>query len=73
MDERPKSKTGSHPNPRGENRQQPLWSQPQQLLTQQVSGGKGNKSKNELLGLIKIKILCTVKETISKTKRQLIE
>ena len=28
----------------------PLWSWPQQLLTQHVSGGKGNKSKNELLG-----------------------
>ena len=27
----------------------PLWPWPQQLLTQHVSGGKGNKSKNELL------------------------
>ena len=50
MDERPKRKTGSHQNPRGESRQKPLWSWPQQLLTQHISGGKGNKSKNELLG-----------------------
>ena len=42
MDERPKCKTGSHQNPRGESRQE--------LLTQHISGGKGNKSKNELLG-----------------------
>ena len=47
MDERPKCKTGSHQNPRGESRQKPLWSWPQQLLlTQHVSRGKGNKSKN---------------------------
>ena len=73
MDERPKHKTGSHPNPRGENRQQPLWPRPQQLLTWHVSRGKGNKSKNEVLGPHQDKKLCTVKETISKTKRQLTE
>ena len=50
MDERPKNKTGSHQNPRVESRQKPLWSCPQKLLTQHVSGGKGNKSKNELVG-----------------------
>ena len=47
-----------------------LWPWPQQLLTQHVSGGKGNKSKNELLGPPQNKKLCTAKETISKTKRQ---
>ena len=35
-----------------------------------VSRGKGNKSKNELLGLHQNKNFCTVKETINKTKRQ---
>ena len=50
MDERPQCKTGSHQNPLGESRQKPLSSWPQPLLTQHVSGGKGNKSKNELLG-----------------------
>ena len=48
-DVRPKCKIGSHQNPQGESRQKPLWSCPQQLLTQHVSRGKGNKSKNELL------------------------
>ena len=42
----------------------------QQLLTQHVSRGKGNKSKNELLGPHQNKKLCTAKEAISKTKRQ---
>ena len=43
-------KTGSHQSPRGENRQRPLWPQPQQLLIWHVSRGKENKGKNELLG-----------------------
>ena len=51
MDERSKCETGNHQNPRGEHRKQPLLQQPQQLPTRHVSGGKGNKSKNELLGL----------------------
>ena len=41
--------------------------------TQHISGVKGNKSKNKLLGPHKNKKLCTAKETISKTKRQLTE
>ena len=59
-------------NPRGENRQQPLWPQPQQFLAQHISKGKGNKSKNELLGPHQDKF-CTAKESINKTKRQLKE
>ena len=39
-----------HHNPRGENRQKPLWPCLKQLLAQHASGGKGNKSRNELLG-----------------------
>ena len=35
-----------------------------------MSGGKGNKSKNELLGLHQNKNFFTAQETISKTKRQ---
>ena len=50
MDERPQGKTRSHQNPRGESRQKPLCPWTQQLFTQHMSGGKGNKSKNELLG-----------------------
>ena len=33
VDEKTKCKTGSHQNPRGKNRQQPLLTGPQQLLT----------------------------------------
>ena len=73
MGERPKHKTGSHQNPRGESRRKPLWPRPQQLLTQHVSRGKGNKSKNELLGPHENKDFCTAKETMSKTKRQPME
>jgi len=50
MDERPKCEIGIHQNPRREYRQQPLCPWPQQLLTRYVSRGKGDKSKNELLG-----------------------
>ena len=50
MDERPKCKTVSHQNPRGERRQKPPYPRPHQLLTKHVSRGKGNRSKNELLG-----------------------
>ena len=51
MDERPKWEIGILPNPRGEHRQQPLRPWLQQLLARQVSKGKRNKGKNELLGL----------------------
>ena len=75
MDERPKCKTGSHQNPRGESKQKPLWPWPQQLLTQCISGGKGNQSKKWNIGTSS-KLgasFCTAKETISNTKRQLME
>ena len=45
----------------------------QQLLTQHISRGKENKSKNELLGPHQNKSFCTAKETTSKTKKQPIE
>ena len=57
MDGRPKFKTGSHQNPRGESKQKPLSSWPQQLLTQHVSGGKETKAKVNYWDLIKLKNL----------------
>ena len=51
MDERPKYEAGNNQNPRGEPGQQPLQPWPQQLLARYVSKDKGNKGKNELLGL----------------------
>ena len=69
MDERPKCDTENHQNPRGENREWPLWPQPQQLLTWHISKGKGNKSKNELLLPHKDKKLLHSKGS-NKTKRQ---
>ena len=41
---------GNRQTPRGEHSQQPLQSLQKQLLTRQVFRGKGNKSKNEILG-----------------------
>ena len=69
MDERSKCETGNHQNPRGEHRQQPLWPQLEQLLTRHVATGKGNKSKNELLGFHQDKKPLH-SEGNNKTKRQ---
>ena len=41
---------GNRQTPRAEHSQQPLQSSQKQLLTRQVFRGKGNKSKNEILG-----------------------
>ena len=43
------------------------------VLTRHVTRGKGNKSKNELLGFHQNKNYSTVKEAINKTKRQPME
>ena len=70
MDETPKCETRNPQNPREESRQQPLWPQLQQFISQRVFKGKVIKSKNELLGPHQDKSFCTAKETINKTKRQ---
>ena len=65
MDERPKCETKSY------RRTQAATSLtlPQQILTRRVSGSKGNKSKNEQLGLRRDKKLLHSKGN-NKTKRQ---
>ena len=70
MDERPQCKTGSHQNPQGESRQKPLWSWPHNFLLNMCLEARETKAKMNYWDLIKIKSFCTVKETISKTKRQ---
>ena len=70
MDERPKCKTRIHQNPRGEHRQQPLDIGHQQLLLDMSPEARETKAKINYWDLIKIRRFCTVKETISKTKRQ---
>ena len=70
MDERPKLETGSHQNPWGESRQNlfDLWCS--SFLLDRSPEARETKAKMNYLDLIKIKIFCTAKETVSKTKRQ---
>ena len=70
MDESTKCETRIHKNPKGEHRQQPLRPRPQQLLAKHVSKSKGNKGKNELLGLHQDKKLLHSKGNSCKSKRQ---
>ena len=73
MDERPQCKTGSHQNPRGENRQNLLDLGCSNFLLNTSPKARETKAKMNYWDLIKIKSFYTVKETISKTKRQLKE
>ena len=70
MDERPQCKTGSHQNPQaGKN----LFDLGNNFLLNTSPEARETKAKMNYWDLIKIKIFCTVKETISETKRQPIE
>ena len=70
MGERSKCETRFHQNPRGEHRQHPSWTWPEQLLARYIHEGQGNKSHNESLGLHQDEEFRTAKETLNKTKRQ---
>ena len=69
MDERPKSKTGSHQNPQGESRQNLFDLGRSNFLLNMSLEARETKAKMNYWDLIKRKSFCTVKETISKTKR----
>ena len=60
-------------NPTGENRQQFLDLGCSNLLLNMSTQAREIKAKMNYKDLIKIKSFCTVKETINKTKRQLLE
>ena len=73
MDERPRCKTGSHQNARGESRQKPFDLGHSNFLLNVSMEARETKAKMNYWDLIKIKSFCTAKETINKTKRQLME
>ena len=73
MDETPNCKTGSHQNPWGESRQNLFDLDRSNFLLNMSSEARETKAKMNYWALIKIKNLCTAKETFSKSKRQLTE
>ena len=73
MDERSQCKTRSHQNPRGESRQNLFDLGCSNFSLNTSLEARETKAKMNYWDLIKIKSFCTVKETISKTKRQLRE
>ena len=70
MDERPKCKTGSHKNSRGESRQNLFDLRCSNFLLNTSPEARETKAKMNHWDLMKIKIFCTAKETINKTERQ---
>ena len=69
MDGRPKCKTGSHQIPQGESRQNLFDLARSNFFLNTSLEARETKAKMNYWELIKIKSFCTVKETISKTKR----
>ena len=72
MVDRPICETGNQQNPRGENRQLLSDLSCNNLLDMSPKA-REIKAKINYCDFIKMKIFCTVKETISKTKRQPME
>ena len=72
MDKRPECETGNHQNPRGEGKNHSDLSCSNFLLDTS-SKARELKAKMNYWDLITIKSVCTVKETINKTKRKLKE
>ena len=73
MDERPKCETGNHQNPRGKAGNNLFDLSRGNFLLDMSLEAREIKAKMNYRDLIKIKSFCTTKETINKTKRQLME
>ena len=69
MAERLKYKTRHHQTPRREHRQNILWHQPYKCFLRSISQGSRNKNRNKPMGPTQTYKLCTVKETIKKSKK----
>ena len=69
MDQIPECKSWTHKTLRRQHRQKSPEHKHEQLLRECISSSKGNKSKNELMGLHQTKKFLYAKDTISKTKR----
>ena len=70
MDQRSKGKTRNYETPRGKHRQNTLRHKSQQDPLGPTSQSNEIKAKINKWDLVKIKIFCRTKETISKVKRQ---
>ena len=70
MDERPKCKTGSHQNHRGQSRKNLFDLGCSNFLLNTSPEARETETKMNYWNHMKIKRFCTAKETINKTKRQ---
>ena len=71
MDERPECETGNPQNPRGEKKEKNFSDLSRSnFLLDTSPKARELKAKMNYWDLMKIKIFCTAKETINKTKRQ---
>ena len=73
MDERPKCKTESHQNAEEKTENNLFDLGCSNFLLDRSPEARETKANTNYWDLIKIKSFCTAKETISKTKRQLME
>ena len=70
---KPRCKTAGHWNPSGESKQNLFDLGHSNFLLNTSPEARETKAKMNYWDLIKIKSFCTAKETIGKTKRQLME
>ena len=71
MDERSKCETRIYPNPRGEHRQHPFSTWPQQLLSRSSMKARETKAKMNYWDLIRLKASAQQKKQSTKLKDNL--